>query len=509
MTDKIVFYQDYSIQYFGLAKSLQELYDCKLYAVFDVTNNTYKFFEKQNIVKYEKTWFLYDYVKSDEEKPDLKYISEFEESYGIELWKLALNDRFFYNYNPFYKFSPDQVLKIIEQESKIFEKILDEIKPDFVILNLTNNFKNHLFYEICKSKKIHVLMMISGRIGNRLIISEDANSIDYLHSKIYDNKNPKSLEELRIILNNKRMYNYTINFTQNFLKSKIHALKAGLRFILFSNNNLKTHYTYFGRKKINVIIYTIKMSIKKRIRYYFINKTFLRKIENDNFIIFPLIVEPERSLLIDAPFFTNLLELITNFSKSLPIGYTLYVKEHPGMDTRDWRNISFYRKIMQLPNTCLIHPTVDPNELLEKCSLVLTIGSTIGFEAAFYGKNTITLTKTIYSNLKSVSVLENINDLPKLIRQSLNKPIDPNDLSAFYDILEENSFDALNELGDFTNRYLREFFYNGFLSDVEINESKMKLLLEDHEGLFKILANEHLKKIEEHKYYDKISTSRS
>ena len=39
---------------------------------------------------------------------------------------------------------------------------------------------------------------------------------------------------------------------------------------------------------------------------------------------------------IDAPFFTNQLELVRNTAKSLPIGYKLYVKEHPIQKTKSW-----------------------------------------------------------------------------------------------------------------------------------------------------------------------------
>ena len=96
MKDKILIYQDFTIHNFGLAKALQEKHDCDLFAIFDVTDNMNKFFQKQKIVKYEKTWFLYDHIKKSH-KPDLDYLSQFEKKYGIELWKLANNDRIFSN----------------------------------------------------------------------------------------------------------------------------------------------------------------------------------------------------------------------------------------------------------------------------------------------------------------------------------------------------------------------------------------------------------------------------
>ncbi len=496
MKDKIIFYHDFSLYTFGLAKSLQEMYECDLYSIIDLTDHMNNFFQKQQIVKYTKTWFLYDHISQKIQKPDLEYLSKIEEKYGIELWKLAYNDRIFYKYNNFYKFTTDEVLFIIEQECKFFEKILDDVKPDFIILTLTNNFKNHLFYELCKAKGVKVMMMISARVGNKVIISQNENSIDYL-DKQYSNEKIRTINELKSYLTDKKIYDNLASATNVFLKSKLDAIKAGINFFIFSRNtNLKTHYTYYGRKKHKVFFYTILMSLKKRYRSFFINKNFIKDLGNEKFIFFPLIVEPERSLLIDAPFYTNLIELITNIIKSLPVGYKLYVKEHPGMNTRDWRSISFYKQIMSLPNVKMIHPSIHPQEILQKCSLVITLASTSGFEAAFYGKNTITFVNSVYSSLKSVLLLKDIHDLPKFIRKSLHTSVDFTDLSKFVDILNKNSFDF--DLTLFENDVHKEFFYSGFLSDVEINESKFRILLDRHDEMLKMLAREHIKKIKQH-----------
>jgi hypothetical protein len=497
MKDKIIIYQDMALYTFGLAKSLQEAHECELYSIFDFTDNMKNFFQKQQIVKYSKTWFLYDHISKNIQKPDLEYLSKIEEKYGIELWKLAYNDRIFYNYNTFYQFTPNEVLSIIEQQCKLFENILDDVKPDFAIIQLTHNFKNHLFYELCKSRGVKVMMIISGRVGDKVMISQNAHSIDYLDTK-YSNEKIRTIDELKLYLNNKKA---PTGISTIFLKSKLDAIKAGINFFIFSKNtNLKTHYTYYGRKKYKVFFNTIYMSLKKRYRSNFINKNFIRDLGNDKFIFFPLVTDPERSLLIDAPFHTNLLELITHIVKSLPVGYKLYVKEHPGMDSRDWRSISYYKQIMSLPNVKMIHTSISSQEIIQKSSLVITVGSTAGFEAAFYGKNTILFADTIYSVLKSVLLLKDIHDLPKFIHKSLQTSVDFTDLSKFLDIINKNSFDF--DYTSFDNDINKEFFYSGFLANVDINESKMKLLLDKYDPMLKMLAREHIKKIKQHREHE-------
>ena len=499
MKDKILIYQDYTLYNFGLAKTLQEKHDCDLFAIIDVTDNMNKFFQKQKIVNYEKTWFLYDHIKKNQ-KPDLEYLSQFEKKYGIELWKLAKNDRIFFKYNMYYNFSENEILSILEQQCKFFENIIETIKPDFVIFPITNSGRMEIFYQLCLKLGIKILMLNATRFGGTSFISEELEKVDYFEKEIHEKVKNRSLEDLRNILYKTHSFDDAAKYTSQFLKSKKMALKAGIKFFLFSkNSNLKTHYTYYGRHKIKIFFLTIFWSLKKRYRLYLINKNLSRTIDDEKFIFFPLITEPERSLLIGAPFHTNLIELATHIVKSLPVGYKLYVKDHASMDNRDWRSFSFYKEIMDLPNVKMLHHTVHPKNILPKCSMVITIAGTAGFEAAFYEKPTITFVDTLYSYLKSVEILNDINDLPQLIQKQLNMKFDLSDLNNFVSILEKNSF-TFDQSG-FSNLAHHILFYDGFLSDVEISEKQMNELLDPYSQQFEILANEYIKKIIQHKKY--------
>ena len=499
MKDRILVYQDYTMHNFGLAKMLQEKHDCDLFAIIDVTDNMNKFFQKQKIVKYEKTWFLYDYIKKTQ-KPDLDYLSQFEKKYGIELWKLANNDRIFFKYNMYYNFSENEILSILEQQCKFFENIIETIKPDFVIFPLTNSGRMEIFYQLCLKLGIKILMLNATRFGGTSFISEEYEKIDYFEKEIHENVKNRSLEDLRNILYKIHSFDDAVKFSSQFLKSKKMALKAGINFFLFSkNSNLKTHYTYYGRYKIKIFFITILWSLKKRYRLYLINKNLPRAIDDEKFIFFPLITEPERSLLIAAPFYTNLIELVTHIAKSLPVGYKLYVKDHQSMDTRDWRSFSFYKKIMNLPNVKMLHHAIHPKNILPKCSMVITVGGTAGFEAAFYQKPTISFVDTLYSPLKSVKILNNIKELPQLIQKQLNMKFDLSDLNNFVSVLEKNSF--VFDFSGFDTLAHHILFYDGFLSDVEINEKQMNKLLDAYSKQFEILADEHIKKIIQHTKY--------
>jgi hypothetical protein len=497
MKDRILIYQDTTMYNFGLVKILQEKHDCDLFAIIDVTDNLNKFFQKQKIVKYEKTWFLYDHIKKPQ-KPDLDYLSQFEKKYGIELWKLANNDRIFFKYNAFYNFSENEILSILEQQCKFFENIIETIKPDFVILPLTNSGRMEIFYQLCLKLGIKIMMLNDTRLGGMRFISEEFEKLDYFEEEICEKVKDRSIDDLRDILYKTNSFDDTVKYASQFLKSKKMALKAGINFFLFSkNSNLKTHYTYYGRRKIKIFFNTIFWSLKKRYRLYLINKNLSRTIDDEKFIFFPLHIEPERSLLIAAPFHNNLIELVTHIVKSLPVGYKLYVKDHAGMDTRDWRSFSFYKKIMDLPNVKMLHHDVHPKNILPKCSMVITVGGTAGFEAAFYQKPTITFINTLYSPLKSVEILNDTNKLPQLIQKQLNAKFDLNDLNNFVSVLEKNCFTF--DCFGFDNLAHHILFYDGFLSDVEISEKQMNEFLHQYPKQLETLANEHIKKIIQHK----------
>ena len=492
MNSKIIFWMNDALALVGLPKTLQEKHNFDIYAILDVTDKQKKFFQKQELIKFSKIWFFHDYISKATKKPDTKYLKLIEKKHKIDLSLLASNERFFNKWNKYYKFSSDEKLLILEQECKLFEKILDEVQPDFLITAQTTLHHNHLFYEICKARGIKVLMIRSSFFMGKHIISSEFDSIDntQINGKFHFN----SLVDIQNYL---KKYNYATKTKlelENWLVSKTDYLKAILKFLVSSNTNVKTHYTYYGRSKFAVLKGTIFSIIKKRFRESFINKNLIRDIKNKKpLIYFPLQVEPERSLLIQAPNYTNQIEVITNIVKSLPAGYELYVKEHPANVFREWRSVDDYKKIMKLPNVKLIHPSVKSEDLIIKSSLVITISSTSGLEAAFHNKPSIIFADLDYSILPSVHKIKAIDELPYAIKTSLKKEVKSSDLNYYINLIEENSFEL--DFDSIDSDFDSNFHYGGFLADAEIPIEKMRLFLERHSADFDKIAAECLKKI--------------
>lgn len=480
---------------FGIAKFIQDEYKADLFAIVDVTNKPKKFFQQQKIVDFKKIWFYHDHITTNK-KADLSYLKSIEEKYNINLWLLAYNERIFYNFNEFYKFNVEEIFSILEQECRLFESVLDEFKPDFLIMPAPNFHHDQLFYLMCKSKGVKLLILTPSRFGNRSIISQQVDSIDTTYAP-NTNLPERSIEELQKYLNNHDIFQEGIEIRTRFAKSKFDLVKAGLTFLSTKYDNLKTHYTYYGRTKLKVILTSLKYSPITRYRELFLNRNCIHEIDNNvPFVFFPMTTDPESTLLITTPFYTNQLELITQIVKSLPIGYQLYVKDHPLQQSRSWRSTSYYKKILELPNVKLIHPSLQPEEIIKKSSLVITVASTAGMEAAFYSKPTIVFSDVLFDLLPSVYKIKNIMELPAVIRKSLNTKVEVSELNKFVDFIHNNSFEFNWSKLDMD--ISENFFFGGHLVDVEILVPKMESFLENHHIEFEKLVKEHMKKINQY-----------
>lgn len=494
MKDKILFWFGADFTHFCLSYYLQKMYDCDIFAIMDITDRTKKFFLEQDLIKFQKEWFFHDYI-TIHKKPDLEYLASFEKKYDIDLWKLAINERILYRFYDFHKFTNDEILSILESECKLFESILDEIKPDFFITKEPAFHHLELFYELCRKKGVKILMLSQPNIGYRCIISEEHITLDSFDDLSSIKTSNKSFVELQKYLDSQILSKQikTYNQKKSNIKNWISAL---IEYLFLSNNKtIRTNYNYYGRTKFRVISYMLSSILKKKYRRYFIDRKLVKNPNlAEKFVYFPLAVDLERNLLIDAPLFTNQVEIVRSVAKSIPIGYKLYVKENPSQVTREWRKISEYLEIMAIPNLTLIHPSFSGQQLLQNCSLVVTIAGSSGFEAAFYGKPSLVFANVGYKILPSVKRVREIDLLPRILKISLEEKVNPDDLEKYLILIENNSFNF--DWFDFSSKIHNKFYYNGLLHDAKISTKTMSEFLKEEEETLTLLSTEHIKKIQ-------------
>ena len=500
MKKRVLFWVNGFMLHFGLAYYLQQKLDDDFYAVIDIPNNPKKMFLNQKIVDFQKTWYFHDHIKKSTLKPDLEYLANFEKKYQIDLWRLAINERHFYRFNRFYKFTTNEILRFLEQECRLFEQILDESKPDYFLTYDPPFHHQKLLLDICKAKKIKVLCIYFARIGGKSIIAEDGITLDLPQNldlveldEIEKYKIKK--DNLRQADNNSDYSNLTKNYKNERSASTSDKLRALIDYILLSDSkNTQTNFTYYGRNKRKVIQDNISLIIKRKYRSRFMQNSLEKIVDlNVPFVYFPMNIEEELSMLHYSPFYTNQIEVIRHVAKSIPIDHKLYVKEHIMAEFRGWHSIPEYKEIMDIPNVILIHPSYSSDELVKHSKLVITIRGTASFDAAYGNIPSIVFGDVPFSILPSIHKVNSINELPKLIRTALKTPVNPSYIQKYVKLMDERSVDF--DMMDFEVKRNHQFYSGNTLSDVNIAEDKVKQFFENNRKYLEPLVNAHLAKI--------------
>ena len=487
---KILFSINGFYLHFCLAYYLQPHLNADFFGIIDINSNPKKFFQNQNLVNFQKIWFFHDYIKKTQQKPDLDYLSSFEKKYKIDLWKLAINERFFYMHNRFYKFTKQEILSILEQESKLFESVLDEIKPNYFLTYDPVFHHQKLLLELCRAKGIKILSICATGIENKYILAENTATFDldknHISNHSFENKITTNI--------NNNSYNliiqkYLNNRNVGFL-NKIQALKD----YLFDSDSelINSNFMYYGRSKFKVTKDALFLELKRNRNYRFLQKhATLSPDLNVSFVYFPMNISEEMNLLHYAPYYTNQIEVIRHIAKSIPINYVLYVKEHIASGLRGWNDINYYKQIMDIPNVTLIHPHFDNDTLLKNSELVITIRGTASLKAMQYGKSSIVFGEQAVQIMPSVFRVDSLNSFPELIKMALYYKTDPSDYEKYKELLSNRTF--MFNMFEFENKRDQSFFSGGILSDVLISNNDMIDFIDKNKNMFSFMLDAHLK----------------
>jgi hypothetical protein len=489
--DKILFWLEPHSVHFGIAKALSEQYDCISYGLIACSPKQKDFFNNQKLINFKKMWFLRDHVKLHKKKLNFEKLKLLEEKFSLSLQKIVYADRSFYKYNYYHNFSDEEIYSIIEQELDLYDKILEQVKPDFIVMRTPEFQDIDLFCEVCKAKKIPLLLLTSARIGSRYTITSDPNS-PILFDKSNNKIEKKSFSDLkRHIEEFSQEHKKFMKGAQVNKSNKINILK--LIFSTYNYSNINS-YRDVGKTPWNIIMKGILLLIKSRSRKSFLDKNTQKSINTKQlYAYFPLHMEPERSLLRKGQFYTDQIDLIKNISQSLPIDIDLFVKEHPSMQLIGWRNTEFYKNILNLPKVKLIHPSISSSDIIQNSSIVITVASTTALEATFFEKCAIVFSDIDCSSLSSVIRIKELETLPEIIRKSLDKKVSLTELNQFVNALIESSFNT--DISIIQNKMSKVFGGGGFFTGNEISESQMKRFLDEYQKSFKKLADEHIKQI--------------
>jgi hypothetical protein len=173
------------------------------------------------------------------------------------------------------------------------------------------------------------------------------------------------------------------------------------------------------------------------------------------FVYFPLQFQPEETIDVIAPYFSNQIETARLVAMSLPDDYTLVVKEHPGM--AGLRPGSYLEKVARTVNVKLIDYRIPSEDVLKRADLIISPNGTTLVEAAFYRKPAIQL-----GNLGTTLKLPNIfkhTDMTT-ITEKIKQALEANLETEEYERRLENYVAAVYDTG-FNYKYAKAWVQGG------------------------------------------------
>jgi hypothetical protein len=131
----------------------------------------------------------------------------------------------------------------------------------------------------------------------------------------------------------------------------------------------------------------------------------------EKYIYYPLHVNPEYSTNFQGTMWMDQAYTIEQLSKSVPVDWLVYVKEHPAMLIARVRPDEFYARIKKFPNVRMASVSIDSHEMIMGSQMVAIVTGTTGWEAILRGKPVLQFVNNYFDVLglsRTYSTVENL-----------------------------------------------------------------------------------------------------
>jgi len=386
------------------------------------TREHISFLQNQRLVSFKELLY-YPECYINKSSSNLDNLVNLEKKYDLNLWLNVFSERYFYKHlSDFHKFTKNEIFTIIENSILFFVDILERSKPKLVLTQpIGENISNLLLYQLAKKMGIQILMPNFLHMKNRILMSNNlvGMEISDQFKKIMENFN-NSLQTYDGEFIKKQDNTEIVNIISNYNYNAITFSQKINHYIKRLSHDPEPLYHNLGKTKSKMLKHRFQNYFEIRKRKRFFEHNSIKTIEDTKFLYFPLQTEPEATVLTYQPFYSNQIALVENIARSIPIGLTLYVKEHPIQITKGLRPIEDYKKIISMPNVKLVHTSVASQNLISNSQGVLAISASTGFEALFYKKPIIIFGDEHYEDLSMVTKIKTLTELPDKINHALN-----------------------------------------------------------------------------------------
>jgi hypothetical protein len=381
----------------------------------------------------KKYYIFSEYFKEnycDSEAFDLKYN-------GLNVNKLYYPD---YDRDVIYSgmktFSHTHYKKLMVNLINFFDHIIKENKIDLCIYESISNSFSYTAYEVLKINNIPYCGYAGCRLKERFeLYTEEFGSLNTFKenfqnmdiSQESENKIAYAYDYLQKYLNESETPTYHpknthLDWNHSLIKKyfnwgKIKLITGSILYSFKENSYIK--YSYQIGNPANELFRSFIKQIKKQYRIRVADKYFDRFEANDRFYLYPQHFKPEASTSVLARHYCDDIAVIRNIAFNLPFGTFLYVKEHFVNFGR--LSLSYYKELKKIPNVKLISYNENTSELIKRSLGVITLTSTVGFEALMLNKPVFAFGNVFYQchpNCRKLHSFESLHD--KLTDLSVN-----------------------------------------------------------------------------------------
>ncbi|MDO8562014.1 MAG: hypothetical protein Q7S05_04290 [bacterium] len=441
---KFCFYlqRNFSVVGDALAVSLREKYGASQFCGYVETRWALEYLEKKSDVKWEELLLGEDvHAGYRRETLDPDYLRRLEADVGTpNLWPHIAVDRVLMSQQLLREYpfdapleSHEDLMRIMQVTAKRISEFLDRQKPDVVVFSVIGSLSAMLLYHMARKRGIKTLLICHLLIEDRLVLSgrhDYYSPKEELGAEFMRPPSGDGMQKAKGFLNDFRNAPRPYYPLLNPDKQQISRRKQ-FRFLLPAGimNTIRAlllafKRIYFGGIKndfstVRPWNYVVDAMRRKLRNLYGLADLYDTPVEGEPFAFFPLQYEPEVTLLAQAPLMADQAWVARQIARSLPVGWKLYIKEHPQMS--EFRPRSYYKALKKNPNVRIINPAVKSFSLIEASRLVVVITGTAGFEAILLKKPVVTLGGTFFNDLSFVKNCKNISELPYLVKEQTEK----------------------------------------------------------------------------------------
>lgn len=359
---------------------------------------------------------------SEDDFKNIHYLSEFNGSKNTDaidevknwyFYSTFVRQRYFFG-----KHMNNQ--KAYESTFAFFEHIFNKYQDIKAVFSegVSNSFL-HIAYILAKKNKIPNLGFVAGRTPNSFNIHIDdiGNSVLKNTTTVVSSPSDKAPDYMS---NSNYGHLFDLSLKEKFRKIILFFTCINSRSLEIVNNSIYSILAYVSFLKR--FLFEISLRLRKSLFDTDVDFT-----SNKVIILFPIHFRPEASTSIYAKYYESDYEVIKNIAFSMSTNMQLIVKEHSVNIGNN--SIEFYKKIKDLPGTKLLSPYFNLKKALHNFDAVITLSSTVGFEALQKGVKVGVLGDVFYqkypgaTKLKSYSELESyIGELTKTERLERRVP---------------------------------------------------------------------------------------